>query len=94
MPRVYPYPGYCAEGLTGLKEVPGTVMSVWNNSQKTELTDVPGIVARAYRTHRSSGQVQKRCTGTPGIVKRGVQNLQKFCVGYFPGIHPVYGSVG
>ena len=35
-------------------------------------------MARAYRTDRSSGQVQKRCTGTPGIVKRGVQNLQKF----------------
>ena len=48
----------------------------------TELTEVPGIVARAYRTHRSSGHVQTRCTGTPGIVKRGVQNLQKFSVGY------------
>ena len=25
----------------------------------TELPDIPGIVARAYRTHRSSGRVEK-----------------------------------
>ena len=46
----------------------------------TELTEVQGIVTRAYRTHISSGKVLKRCTGTPGILKRGVQNLQRFRV--------------
>ena len=46
----------------------------------TELTEVPGIVARAYRTHRSFGQVYKCCTGTPDIVATAAQNLQKFRV--------------
>ena len=47
----------------------------------TELTEVPGIVTRAYRTHRSAGRVEILCTGTPGIVKQGVHNLRKFSVG-------------
>ena len=46
----------------------------------TELTQVPGIVARAYRSHRSSGRIQKCCTRTPGIVARGLQNSHKFRV--------------
>ena len=46
----------------------------------TELTEVPDIVARAYITHRSSRRVQTCCTRTPGIVKRVVQNSQKFRV--------------
>ena len=61
----------------------------------TELTEVPGIVARACRTHRSSRQVQKCFSRTPGICGTGgstvlrevtgtgmnvVQNLQKFRV--------------
>ena len=59
---LYPYPGYCDTGRTVLTEVPGTGMSVNQNSQEfrvrvTELTEVPGIVAQAYRTHRSSEQV-------------------------------------
>ena len=45
-----------------------------------ELTEVPGIVTRAYRTHISSWQVEQCCTRTPGIVATGVRNLQKFRV--------------
>ena len=44
-------------GLTELLEVPGT---------GTEVTEVPGTVARAYRTHRSSGLVQKMLYPYPG----------------------------
>ena len=46
----------------------------------TELTEVPGIVERAYRTHRSSGRGKTCCTSTLGIVARVVQNSQKFRV--------------
>ena len=60
----------------------------------TELTEVPGIVARAYRTHISSGRVQKMlypyrgCCGTgrteltevPGTGMKVLQNFQKFRV--------------
>ena len=46
----------------------------------TKLTERPGIVAQAYRTHRSSRRAQKCCTLTPGIVARGVQNSRKFQV--------------
>ena len=50
VPRVYPYLGYCAEGLGELTEVPGTGIKPLQNSQKfrvlrhgrTELTEVPG----------------------------------------------------
>ena len=59
--------------LTELPEVSGTCMEVLQISQKfrvlchgpAELTEVP----RRY---------EKCCTRTPGIVARGVQNLQKF----------------
>ena len=62
--EVYPYPGYCAR-LTDVTEVPGKGMGILQNLQKfrngygsvTELTEVPDMVARAYRSHRSSGQV-------------------------------------
>ena len=60
----------------------------------TEITEVPGIVARAYRTHRSSGQVQERLyrfpgycgtrltelTEVPGTGMNVVQNFLKFRV--------------
>ena len=35
-----------------------------------ELPEVPGIVARAYRTHRSSGRIQKVLYHTPGLWHR------------------------
>ena len=68
---LYPYPRYCGMGRTELTEIPGTGMKVLQNFQKfrasissgygyeslTELPEVPGIVARAYRTHISSGQI-------------------------------------
>ena len=65
MNKVYPCPGYCAKVLQKLTEVPGKGMEIVQNLQKcrdeylsfAELTEVPGIVARAYRTHRSCGQV-------------------------------------
>ena len=43
----------------------------------TELTEVPGV-----QNSKKSGQVYKRNTGTPGIVKPGVQNSQKSGYGY------------
>ena len=60
----------------------------------TKLTEVPGIVARAYRTYRSSGRVQKvlylypgycgtgrtELTEVPGTGMNVVQNSQKFRV--------------
>ena len=60
----------------------------------TKLTEVPGIVARAHRTHRSSGQVQKmlypypgysgtgrtELTELPGTGMNVLQNSQKFRV--------------
>ena len=41
----------------------------------TELTEVPGIVARAYRTHRSSGRVQKMLYPYPGYCGTGRTEL-------------------
>ena len=60
----------------------------------TELTEVPGIVARAYRTLRSSGRIQKRLypypgycgtgraelTEVPGMGMNVLHNLQEFRV--------------
>ena len=60
----------------------------------TELTEVPGIVERAYRTHRSSGRVQNmlypypRYCGTDrteltevlGTGMKVLQNFQEFRV--------------
>ena len=60
----------------------------------TELTEVPGIVARAYITHRSTGWVLKmlypypryydtgrtELTEVPGTGMNGLQNSQKFRV--------------
>ena len=37
----------------------------------TELPEVSGIVARAYRTHRSSGQVRKVLYPSPGYCGTG-----------------------
>ena len=65
----------------------------WHGSV-TELTEVPGIVARAYRTHRSSGRVQNmlypypgyggtggtELTQVPGTGMNVLQNPQKFRV--------------
>ena len=42
----------------------------------TEITDVPGIVARAHRTHTSPGQVQKYSTRTPDIVARAYRTYR------------------
>ena len=60
----------------------------------TELTEVPGIVAQAHRTHRSSGRVQKttypypgyygtgrtELTDVPGTGMNVIHNSQKFRV--------------
>ena len=65
MLKVYPYPGYCATILQKSQKfrvrVGGSYRtyrsSVYGYGSVTELTEVPGIVARAYRTYRTSGQV-------------------------------------
>ena len=41
----------------------------------TELPEVPGIVARAYRTHRSSGRVQNVLYLYPGYCGTGCTKL-------------------
>ena len=43
----------------------------------TELTKVPGIVARAYRTHRSSRQVQKMLYPYPGYLWHGAYRTHR-----------------
>ena len=43
----------------------------------TELPEVPGIVARAYITHRSSGRVQKVLYPYPGYCGTGCTELTK-----------------
>ena len=48
----------------------------------TELPEVPGIVARVYRTYRSSGQIQKCCTRAPGIVARSYRSYRSSGYGY------------
>ena len=92
MPKVYPYPGYFAEGLTELTENPGTGMAVLQNLQKFQVR-----VQNPYRTHRSSGYGYKgrtELTQVPGTGINISQNLQMFSVGHFPGKYPGYGSVG
>ena len=93
---LYHYPGYCGTGLTELTEVPGTGMEVLQNFQKpgygyeslAKLLELPGIVARAYRTPRSSGQVRnvlypypgslwRRGTELPEVPGNGTSDLQK-----------------
>ena len=46
----------------------------------TELPEVPGIVAQAYSTHRSSGRVQNTMYPYPGHCGTGLENTQKFRV--------------
>ena len=62
--KVYPCPGYCAPILQKSQKFRliwgpyRTYKSAGYGCESvTELTEVPGIVAQAYRTHRSSGQV-------------------------------------
>ena len=47
-----------------------------------ELPEVQGIVALAYRTYRSSGQVKKCCTRTRGIVARSYRSYRICGYGY------------
>ena len=57
--KVYPFPGYCATVLTESQKFPvrvwGSYRTFRSSGYGTEvlLTEVPGIVARAYRTHKS-----------------------------------------
>ena len=44
----------------------------YEHGSVAELTEVPGIVARACRTHRSSGRVQKMLYLYPGYCGTGV----------------------
>ena len=71
--------GICGAGRTELTEVPGTGMY----ESLRELTQVPGIVARAYRTYRSSGygyECPTELTEVPGTGMRVLENSQKFRV--------------
>ena len=81
-----PYPGYCGTGRTELAEVSGTGMKVLQNFHKfrvlwhgrTKLTEVPRVVARAYRAHISSGRVQEMLYPYPGYCGTGRTELTKF----------------
>ena len=48
----------------------------------TELTEVPGIVARAYITHRFSGQVQKNVVPVPRVLWHGAYRTHRSSSGY------------
>ena len=43
----------------------------------TELTEVPGIVARAYRTRRSSGRVRKMLVPVPRVLWHGAYRTHR-----------------
>ena len=84
--RTYRSAGTGDGSVTEHTEDPGTSMNVIHNLQKlrvrvTELTEAPGIVARAYRTHRSSRVGMKILCPYPGYCGTGVQNLHNFFVG-------------
>ena len=70
---IYPYPGYRAKVLQKSQKFRVRVWESYRTYRSfgcgsvTELTEVPGIVARAYRTHRSSGRVQKTMYPYPGL---------------------------
>ena len=70
-----PAPRVFCHYLTEVTEVPSKGMGILQNLLKlwygyesvTELTEVPGIVARAYKPHRTPVKVQKCCTPVPRI---------------------------
>ena len=101
--QVYPHPGYCATVLQKSQKfrvrVWGSYItyrsSAYGYGSVTDLTEVPGVVALAYITHRSSGQVSyKNAVPVPGYLwhwrtelgevpgtgMNVVQNLKKFRV--------------
>ena len=69
-------PGVLCHSLTELTEVPGKGLgsyiisrtSGYGYGSLTELSEFPGIVARAHRTHRSSGRVQNMPYPYPGVL--------------------------
>ena len=89
VPRGYPYPEYCAEGLTELTEVQGTGIKPFQNSQKFRAG-----TKTWYRYPGYCGTGRIELTEVPGTGIKVLQNLQKISVGYFPGKYPGYGSVG
>ena len=102
--RYIPVPVYCARVLQKSQKF---WVRVWGSYRTyarfgygygsvTELTEIAGIVARAYRTHKSSGRVQKmlypypgycgtartELTEVPGTSMNVQQNSQKLRVRY------------
>ena len=99
---VHQYSGYCATVFQKLPMFRVKVLdsfrtcisSGYGYGKVTELTEIPRIVARAYRTHRRSGQVQNNLPEPRVPVARAhrtefteylttgmdVQNLEKFRV--------------
>ena len=64
---------------------------IYKNNKAKSCSRAPGIVARAYRTHRNSGYGYERhaeLTEVPGTGMNAVQNLQKFFAGQNPGQIP------
>ena len=47
----------------------------YGHGSVTEVTEVPGIVERAYRTHRNSGRVQNMLYPYPGYCGMGRTEL-------------------
>ena len=77
--KVYPYPRFCA---TVLQKSQTFRVRVWRSyrtfrssgygyGSRTELSEVPGIVARAYGTHKSSERVQTMLYPYPGYCGHG-----------------------
>ena len=87
MTRVYAYAEYCATALQVSQMFPVRVWgsyrtygsSGYGDGSVAELTEGPGIVARAHSTHRCSGYGYERhteLTEVPGTDMNALHNLQ------------------
>ena len=75
----------CCVGFVDSGEGYGSLAELsfgYEHGTVTELTEVPDILARVCRTHRSSGRVMKSRTRTPGIVARACRTHRISGYGY------------
>ena len=80
---VYLYPGYCATDLQNSQNFRVRVRGSYRTFRSsgygygslTELPELPGIVAQAYRTHTSSERVQNMLYPYPGYYGHGRTKL-------------------
>ena len=84
-----PVPRVLCHDLTEVTEVPGKGMGIYSTCRSsghgygsvTELTEVPGFVARAYRTHKFRAGI-KMLYPYPGYLWHGHRAYRSFGYGY------------